>query len=98
LDLHKRLTKFLLHDTIVLQCNTINFTPMRQVLNLSLPPLMVKTVKNAVKTGSYSSTSEFFRELLRDWQENQLLKELNKSRLEIAAGKGKVLKSLKNLR
>lgn len=71
---------------------------MRQVINISLPMPMVKTVKVAVKTGAYSSTSEFFRHLLREWQEEQLLKELNKSRAEIAAGKGRVLKSFKDLR
>lgn len=71
---------------------------MREVINISLPAPMVKTVKIAVKAGDYSSTSEFFRHLLREWQEEQLLKELNKSRAEIAAGKGRVLKSLKDLR
>ncbi len=59
---------------------------------------MVKTVKKAVKDGDYISTSEFFRDLLRDWQANRLLAELNKSREEIKAGKGKILKSLKDLR
>ena len=59
---------------------------------------MAKAIKNAVKTGGYSSVSEFFRDLLRDWQENKLLKELNASRAAIAAGKGKILKSLKKLR
>jgi len=59
---------------------------------------MAKTVKKAVKTGEYSSTSEFFRHLLRDWQENKLLNELNESRLEITNGKGVTLKSLKDLR
>jgi len=71
---------------------------MREVINISLPPSMAKTVKRAVKIGAYSSTSEFFRDLLRDWQENKLLSELNESRMEIAAGHGRVLKSLKNLR
>ena len=71
---------------------------MREVINISLPAPMAKTVKKAVKVGEYSSTSEFFRELIRDWQERELLKELNESRLEIAAGRGKVLKSLKSLR
>lgn len=71
---------------------------MREVLNISLPPATVKTVKNAVKTGSYASTSEFFRALLRDWQEGKLLNELNESRMELASGKGVVLKSLKDLR
>lgn len=71
---------------------------MRAVINISLPSTMVKTVKTAVKSGSYSSTSEFFRDLLRDWQEGKLLSELNESRMEIASGKGKVLRSLKDLR
>jgi len=52
---------------------------------------MAKTVKTAVKAGLYSSTSEFFRDLLRDWQKGNLLNELGESRAEIAAGKGKVL-------
>ena len=71
---------------------------MREVINISLPSPMAKTVKTAVKTGSYASTSEFFRDLLRDWQEGKLLAELNESRTEIASGKGKVLSSLKSLR
>lgn len=71
---------------------------MREVINISLPSTMVKTVKKAVKIGSYSSTSEFFRDLLRNWQKGKLLDELNESRMEIAAGKGKLLGSLKDLR
>jgi antitoxin ParD1/3/4 len=71
---------------------------MREVINISLPSPMAKTVKTAVKTGDYASTSEFFRHLLRDWQEGKLLAELNESKLEIASGKGKVLNSLKALR
>lgn len=71
---------------------------MRQVINISLPSPLVRVVKSAVKAGSYASTSEFFRHLLREWQENRLLSELNQSRQEIASGNGKVLKSLKALR
>ena len=71
---------------------------MREVINISLPSPMAKTVKTAVRTGDYASTSEFFRHLLRDWQEGKLLNELNESRLEITSGKGKVLSSLKALR
>ncbi|MBU1130820.1 ribbon-helix-helix domain-containing protein [Patescibacteria group bacterium] len=70
---------------------------MREVINISLPSPMAKTVKTAVKTGNYMSTSEFFRDLLRNWQAGKLLSELNESRKEIAQGKGKVLKSLKDL-
>lgn len=71
---------------------------MREVITLSLPSTMVKTIKKAIKDGDYISTSEFFRTLLRNWQSNQLLNELNESRKEIKTGKGKILKSLKSLR
>lgn len=71
---------------------------MREVINISLPPSMAKTVQSAVKNGSFASTSEFFRYLLRNWQEEKLLKELKDSRLEIASGMGKALKSLSDLR
>ena len=71
---------------------------MREVINISLPSNMAKTVKKAVKVGDYSSTSEFFRYLVRSWQEEKLLTDLNESRLEIAGGRGKTLKSLKDLR
>lgn len=71
---------------------------MRQIINISLPPAMTKTVKSAVKVGGYASVSEFFRMLVRDWQENQLLREIDESRMEIKKGKGTVLTSLKNLR
>lgn len=70
---------------------------MREVINISLPNNMAKTVKRAVKNGDYSSTSEFFRFLVRSWQEDKLVSDLNASRQEIAKGKGKVLKSLKDL-
>jgi len=71
---------------------------MRKVVNLSLPAQTVKAVKKAVKEGNYISTSEFFRSLLRDWQEGKLLNELVESREEIESGRGKTLRSLKDLR
>lgn len=71
---------------------------MRKVINISLPSSTAKAVKTAVRTGDYASTSEFFRHLLREWQEGKLLNELNESRMEIATGKGKVLRSLRTLR
>lgn len=71
---------------------------MREVINISMPSKMAKSVKSVVKDGQYISVSEFFRALLRDWQAGRLLNELNESHQEIVSGKGKVLKSLKNLR
>lgn len=71
---------------------------MRAIINISLPQAMVKDVEEHVKTGKYASKSEFFRRLIRDWQEDQLLRELKASEVEIRAGKGVYLKSLRDLR
>lgn len=71
---------------------------MRAVINISLPQAMVRDVEKHVKTGKYASKSEFFRDLLRGWQEDRLLKELKASEAEFKAGKFKVLKSLRDLR
>lgn len=71
---------------------------MRSVINISLPQQLESVVNNAVKSGKYASKSEFFRHLLRTWIENDLQKELEVSRREIASGKGKLLTTLKDLR
>ena len=71
---------------------------MRSVVNISLPKNMLKEVEKEVKAGNYASKSEFFRSLIRLWKEERLLKELKESRREIEQGKGKVLRSLKDLR
>lgn len=71
---------------------------MREVINLSLPSEMAKIVKKAVKSGHYASTSEFFRDLLRKWQEEKLAQDVLESEKEFAAGKGKALRSLRDLR
>ena len=71
---------------------------MRKIINISLPIELGNIVEKTVKTGQYATKSEFFRHLLRLWAEGRLLKDLDESRKEIAAGRGKVLKSLKDLR
>jgi len=71
---------------------------MREIINISLPSQMAKTIRKAVKDGDYISTSEFFRNLIRNWQEEKLISELQTSRKEITAGRGSTLKSLKTLR
>jgi len=71
---------------------------MRKIINISLPEKLEKDVNNEIKKGNYASKSEFFRALLRDWQAGQLLLDINKSRFEIKSGKGKVLRSLKDLK
>ena len=71
---------------------------MREVINISLPKELNKSVEELVKKGKYATKSEFFRELLRLWLEGKILRELAESRKELASGKGKLLKSLKGLR
>ncbi len=71
---------------------------MRNVINISLPEKMTKLVEREVKEGGFSTKSEFFRALIRMREENKLLEELRESQREIAEGKGKVLRSLKDLR
>lgn len=88
----------------MLYCNTncykvgYNYIIMRSIVNISLSQELNKEVEKAVKTGQYVSKSEFFRDMVRLWKEEQLLQELRGSQREIAAGKGKTLQSLKDLR
>jgi Arc/MetJ-type ribon-helix-helix transcriptional regulator len=52
-----------------------------------------------VKKGRYSTKSEFLRDLIRDRiEEEEVLRELRKSQEEIRQGKGKILRSLRDLR
>lgn len=71
---------------------------MRKIINLSLPEELKKEVDKAVESGQYATKSEFFRDLLRLWKEEQMLQELRESQKEIARGRGKILRSLKDLR
>ena len=71
---------------------------MREVINISLPKELNRAVEEIIKKGSYSTKSEFFRELLRLWLEGKILRELAESRKELALRKGKLLKSLRDLR
>ena len=70
----------------------------RKIVNISLPAELNNEVNKAVKGGRYATKSEFFRDLMRLWQEEQLLRGLRQSQEEIVNKKGKVLKSLKDLR
>ena len=70
---------------------------MRNIINISLPEAMAREVKQDVKAGGFSTTSEFFRHLLRWWEEQKLIRDVKASQRELRAGKGKVLRSLKDL-
>lgn len=68
---------------------------MRNIINISLPEEMAKMVEREVVKGKFASTSEYIRHLIRS---RELIEELEKSRREFEAGKGKILHSLKDLR
>jgi Arc/MetJ-type ribon-helix-helix transcriptional regulator len=68
---------------------------MRNIINISLPVALAAEVEKEVKKGGFASKSEFFRHVLR---ERRLAKELEDDRREFEKGKGKVLKSLRDLR
>lgn len=67
-------------------------------MNISLPAQMAALVREEVDTGKYGSISEFFRELVREWQKMQVLADLRASQKELRQGKAKVLRSLADLR
>lgn len=71
---------------------------MRNIINISLSPKLTEIVEENVKRGYFSSKSEFFRMLIRLWMEGKLAQEIEESRKEFLDGKGKLLKSLRNLR
>jgi len=71
---------------------------MRSIINISLPENQKKEVEKIVKQENFATKSEFFRYLLRLWQEQKLFNELKEEKQEILQGKGKLLKSLKALR
>jgi len=71
---------------------------MRSIVNISLPKELDRTVEKIVKEEKYATKSEFFRDLLRMKLEGKLLRDIAESRKELALGKGRLLKSLKDLR
>jgi len=72
---------------------------MLKIISISLPNETVKFIKQEIKKGKYASVSEFFRAILRDYEkESKLLADVKESKREIKQGKGKVLKSFKDLR
>ena len=71
---------------------------MRTTLNISMPVSLKKNVDLAVKQGNYASVSEFFRDAIRAWENDHLIKELKESQRDARIGKVKLLRSLKDLR
>lgn len=62
-----------------------------------MPPLQKKNVDRMIKDYNYASTSEFFRDAVRALEDNKLIKDIMESEKEFTAGKGKRLRSLRDL-
>ena len=72
---------------------------MRSIINISLSKELARELEKAVKRGKYSSKSEFLRVLIREKiEEDDLVRRVGISQKEIAQGKGRALRSLKDLR
>jgi Arc/MetJ-type ribon-helix-helix transcriptional regulator len=71
---------------------------MRAILNISVPQKLKDLIEEEAAFGGYASKSEFLRDVIRSWQRQRLLEDIRISRREFKQGKGKVLKSLKDLR
>ncbi len=70
---------------------------MRKILNISLPEETVNMIKQEAKQEGFVSVSEFIRHVIRVYNSKKLVKGVRQSEKEFAQGKGKVLRSLKDL-
>lgn len=62
-----------------------------------MSPAMQNRIRFLVKDNHYSSVSELFRDALRALEDAKLVEGIMKSEQEFASGKGKKLRSLKDL-
>lgn len=62
-----------------------------------MPMALKKNIDKDIKEGNYASASEFFRDTVRAWKEEQLYQSVLQSEKEFAEGKGKRLRSLRDL-
>ncbi len=71
---------------------------MRNIVSISLPKQLDEIIEKEVKTGRFASKSEFIRSLIRLWQDEKLAADIAEAEEDIAAGRFRELKSLKDLR
>lgn len=62
-----------------------------------MPPRLFGKVESLVSEHNYSSVSEFIRDAIRAWEDEDLYQSVMQSEKEFAQGKGKRLRSLKDL-
>ncbi len=62
-----------------------------------MPLSLKKKVNMLIKNNDYASVSELFRDALRALEDSKLVNDIMESEHEFALGKGKKLRSLKDL-
>lgn len=62
-----------------------------------MPPAQKKNIERMIKDYNYASASELFRDAVRSLEEDKLIKDIEESERQFAAGKGKRLRSLRDL-
>jgi Arc/MetJ-type ribon-helix-helix transcriptional regulator len=70
----------------------------RSIINISLPGAMAEEVRKEIKIGGFATTSEFFRQMFREYRKTRLAQELRHEKELFQRGGGKILKSLQDLR
>lgn len=70
---------------------------MRSIINISLNNDFVDIVERAVKSEHFSSKSEFFRHLLREWMAGRLASKIEEGRREHRDGTTNELRSVSDL-
>ena len=71
---------------------------MRTIVNISVPDTVAKEIKQTAKQRGFATVSEYMRYLVRQERERELAGSLLKDKLLFEQGKGKVLKSLRDLK
>jgi len=70
---------------------------MRNIITISVPPSVKRSVESIMKENKYASVSELFRDAVHSLEDATLIKSIMESEMEFAAGRGKSLRSLKDL-
>jgi len=70
---------------------------MRNIITISVPPSVKKSIDSIMKENKYASVSELFRDAMRSLEDDALIRNMMESEREFALGKGKRLRSLKDL-
>ena len=70
---------------------------MRNIITISVPEDTARFIRSEVRGGHFGSTSEFFRHLVRLYNTEKLAQSLTKQKKSFDSGKGKELRSLRDL-